>query len=88
MRNLFFVFIFLIGSNFSFSQAISYRYMHPKKGQGQDLMKGLEMKTKKYNSKESDPRIYTFQSISLDYSFAKLWPNITPIAQISLPFKQ
>ena len=34
--------------------------MQPKKGHGQDLMKGLEMKTKKYNSKESDPRIYTF----------------------------
>ena len=60
MKNLFFVLIFLVGSNLSYGQAISYRYMQPKKGHGQDLMKGLEMKTKKYNSKESDPRIYTF----------------------------
>ena len=60
MKNLFLIFAFLIASNLSFSQAISYRYMQPKKGHGQDLMKGLEMKTKKYNSKESDPRIYTF----------------------------
>ena len=37
-----------------------YRYIKPKKGHGQDLRKGLENKTKKYNSKESDPRIYTF----------------------------
>ena len=60
MKNLFFILIFLVGSNLSYGQAISYRYMQPKKGHGQDLMKGLEMKTKKYNSKESDPRIYTF----------------------------
>ena len=47
-------------SNISYSQAISYRYIQPKKGHGQDLRKGLEIKTKKYNSKDGDPRIFTF----------------------------
>ena len=60
MKNLFLLIIFFIGYNLSYSQVISYRYIQPKKGHGQDLIKGLENKTKKYNSKDSDPRIYTF----------------------------
>ena len=60
MKNLLLTIIFLTISNISYSQAISYRYIQPKKGHGQDLRKGLEIKTKKYNSKDGDPRIFTF----------------------------
>ena len=60
MKNLFLLIILFVGYNLSYSQVISYRYLQPKKGHSQDLTKGLENKTKKYNSKDSDPRIYTF----------------------------
>lgn len=56
--SLFFLFVFL--TNLSLAQAISYRYIQPKRGHAQDFAKGLEAKTKKYNSKETDPKIYTF----------------------------
>jgi len=60
MKNFILIFALIINANFVFGQAISYRYIKPIKGHGQDLRKGLEDKTKKYNSKENDPRIYTF----------------------------
>ncbi len=60
MKNLLAIFIFTISFNNLYSQAISYRYMTPKKGHAQDFRNGLVSKTKKYNSKDGDPRIYTF----------------------------
>tara|TARA_B100000941_G_C28490894_1_gene547888 strand:- start:439 stop:1188 length:750 start_codon:yes stop_codon:yes gene_type:complete len=53
-----FILFFIV--NFGFSQAISYRYITPKKGHGQEFRKALGEKTKKYNSKEDEPRLYTF----------------------------
>ena len=59
MKNILTV-ILLIFAHLSFSQAISYRYITPVKGHGQEFRKALGEKTKKYNSKEDEPRLYTF----------------------------
>ena len=59
MKNLIFVILFFIAQT-GLSQAISYRYITPKKGHGQEFRKALGDKTKKYNSKEGDQKIYTF----------------------------
>ena len=60
MRVFLFFLLFAITSNYAWAQAISYRYIEPKRGHSEDFRKGLEAKTKKYNSKDTDPKIYTF----------------------------
>jgi hypothetical protein len=47
MKNLLVIFILTISFNNLYSQAISYRYMTPKKGHAQDFRNGLASKTKK-----------------------------------------
>ena len=59
MRNLLTI-ILLFFTHLSFSQAISYRYITPVKGHGQEFRNALGAKTKKYNSKEDEPKLYTF----------------------------
>jgi hypothetical protein len=54
MRNLLTI-ILLFFTHLSFSQAISYRYITPVKGHGQEFRNALGEKTKKYNSKEDEP---------------------------------
>ena len=60
MRKLTIILTLFFLSDVAYGQAISTRYIEAKDGKGAELREALKVKTKKYNSKEGDPRIYTF----------------------------
>ena len=60
MKNILLIISILFITNIVYGQAISVRYITSKKGQNSQLREALKIKTQKYNTKDSQPRIYTF----------------------------
>ena len=60
MKNFLLLFILIFSSTSVIGQAISIRYITAKKGENSQLREALKTKTQKYNTKDNEPKIYTF----------------------------
>ena len=60
MKNFLLLFILFFSSTSVIGQAISIRYITAKKGENSQLREALKTKTQKYNTKDNEPKIYTF----------------------------
>ena len=60
MKNFLPLFILIFSSTSVIGQAISIRYITAKKGENSQLREALKTKTQKYNTKDNEPKIYTF----------------------------
>ena len=60
MKNFTLLLLLIFYSSLVFGQAISVRYITAKKGENSQLREALKTKTQKYNTKDNQPKIYTF----------------------------
>ena len=60
MKNFLLLFILIFSSTSVIGQAISIRSITAKKGENSQLREALKTKTQKYNTKDNEPKIYTF----------------------------
>ena len=60
MKNYTLTLLLIFCSSLVYGQAISIRYITAKKGENSQLREALKIKTQKYNTKDNQPKIYTF----------------------------
>ena len=60
MKNFTLSLLLIFCSSLVYGQAISVRYITAKKGENSQLREALKIKTQKYNTKDNQPKIYTF----------------------------
>ena len=60
MKNYTLTLLLIFCSSLVYGQAISVRYITAKKGENSQLREALKIKTQKYNTKDNQPKIYTF----------------------------
>ncbi len=60
MKNFILLLLMTFFSSLVYGQAISVRYITAKKGENSQLRDALKIKTQKYNTKDNQPKIYTF----------------------------